>query len=85
MKKSELVALLQAEIAAQGDGEVCEHAAKLLTPPTEEEQAIRGKRLAEVLRLRKDPEYKDRYQTSWGGKTAVGVFATVRRLVAESQ
>lgn len=84
MKKSELVTRLQAEIAACGDGEVCEYAIELLTPPSEEVQAIRGAHLAEVLKLRKDPEYKDRYQTTWGGKTALGVFASVRRLMAEN-
>lgn len=85
MKKSELVAQLQAEINAYGDGEVSEATLKMLAPLSEEAQAARGKILAEVLKLRKDSEHKDRFQTTWGSKTEIGVFATVRRLVDEGE
>jgi hypothetical protein len=86
MKKSELIAQLQAEIAANGDSEVSEATSHLTAAPLNEEtQAARGQLLAEVLKLRKDSEHKDRFQTTWGSKTAIGVFATVRRIVDEGQ
>ena len=83
MKKSELIARLQADIAAHGDGEIQSDILKALDPLSEEVEAARGKQLAEVLYLRKDSEHKDRYQTSIGTKTAIGLFATVRRIVIE--
>jgi hypothetical protein len=85
MKKSELIARLQADIAAAGDGQVSEALLKEATALSEETQAKRGQLLAEVLKLKKDPEHKDRFQTTWGTKTALGVFATVHRIVVEGQ
>lgn len=86
MKKSELIAQLQTEIAAYGDGEVSEVTLQLIQPLDEATQQARGKLLADVLKLKKDTEHKDRYQMGeWGTKTAIGVFATVRRIIDEGE
>lgn len=83
MKKSELIAQLQADIAAFGDGEVGETTLKGLASLTEEQKIARGKLFAEVFKLKKDPEHKDRFQTTVGTKTALGVFVTAKRMVEE--
>ncbi len=50
---------------------------------TEQQEAERGALLAHVLKLRKDSEHKDRWQTTWGTKTDLGLFRTVKRIVEE--
>lgn len=52
---------------------------------TEEQQKERGQLIADVLKLRKDPEHKDRYQTTWGTKTALGIFLVVERIIQEGK
>lgn len=47
---------------------------------TIEEQDAIGKKIAMMLCLRKDSQYKDRFQTTWGNKTAIGIFNTIIRL-----
>lgn len=85
MKKSVLIAQLQAEIAAYGDGEVSAETLNLLKPLDKDAQQARGNLLAEVLYLRKDSEHKDRFQTSGGTKTAIGIFATVRSIIDKGE
>lgn len=34
--------------------------------------------------LKKDPEHKDRRQTSFGTKTKQGLFASIKRIIAEN-
>lgn len=36
-----------------------------------------GRVLAETLKLKRDPEHKDRWQTTWGSKTNAGLARTV--------
>lgn len=50
---------------------------------SDREKEIIGQRLAEILNLRRSREHKDRWTTEWGTKTAIGIFATVKRLVNE--
>ena len=83
MKKSELVAQLQTEIAMHGDGEVSGAVLNAFLSLTDNEQRVRGEYLAEVLMLKKDTEHKDRFQTNVGTKRAIGIFATVRRIIFE--
>ena len=45
---------------------------------SEEEQARRGEAIAKALRLKRDPDYPDRYTTEWGTKTALGLFRTLQ-------
>lgn len=44
-------------------------------------QIERGKRLAEILQLKKDSKFEDRYKTEWGSKTALGLFHTVHAII----
>ena len=41
-----------------------------------------GKAWADVLMLKKSPDHHDRYLTTWGDKTALGVYEVVTRLVS---
>lgn len=50
---------------------------------TEKQKERQGEEIAQLLMLRKSKEYKDRYLTSWGTKTAIGVFEVVRRIGRE--
>ena len=40
-----------------------------------------GAKLAEVLKLRCDPDHSDRWQTTWGTKTNIGLARSVARIV----
>ncbi len=43
-----------------------------------------GYELAIALRLHKDPEHKDRWQTGWGTKTNAGLARTNLRILEEA-
>lgn len=47
---------------------------------TESEEAAFGESIARIFKLSRDREYKDRYQTAWGTKTALGLFRTFTRI-----
>jgi hypothetical protein len=47
---------------------------------SEDDKKRIGLKLAAMLQLKRDSEHKDRFQTTWGTKTAIGVFETVLRL-----
>ena len=42
-----------------------------------------GERWARILMLKRSHEYADRYQTTWGDKTALGIYLVMCRLVGE--
>jgi hypothetical protein len=53
---------------------------------TDEEKILRGKKLAEILNLKLHLAYaedneKTRYHTTWGDKTALGLYNTVERIL----
>lgn len=50
---------------------------------TIEEQNKIGKEIAHLLCMKKDRQNKDRYQTTWGNKTAIGLFSTILRLAED--
>lgn len=50
---------------------------------TDEELDRTGEKIAEVLQLKRDREYKDRWQTTWGNKTSRGIALTVSRIMDE--
>jgi hypothetical protein len=53
---------------------------------TQEEQIKRGEKIIEIFGLKEDKQEKynpKRYLTSWGNKTALGVFLTCQRLIEE--
>lgn len=51
---------------------------------TRDDEAERiGQALAKSLRLRRDPEHRDRWQTSWGSKTNIGLARTIIAQLAE--
>jgi len=52
---------------------------------TEAEEMRRGNLLAHVLKLRRDVEYSDRWQTEWGTKTALGLFRSVERIIRDGE
>jgi hypothetical protein len=43
-----------------------------------------GAKLAELLRLKRDPDHRDRWQTSWGSKTNAGLARSVIATIAET-
>ena len=47
---------------------------------TIEEQDKIGKEIAKIFMMKKDKEHKDRYQMSWGSKTAFGLVETLKRI-----
>lgn len=54
---------------------------------TENEEFIRGLQIAEIFGLKKARKmagFNDRYETSWGTKTALGLYRMVKRLADES-
>jgi hypothetical protein len=48
-----------------------------------EDQDRIGKEIAKMLCLKKDRAHKDRYQTTWGNKTAIGIFNTIIKLAGD--
>ena len=42
-----------------------------------------GARLADVLQLRRDREHKDRWQTTAGNKTDLGIYRTIVAIILE--
>lgn len=49
------------------------------------QKSEQGKQWADILMLKKSPEHNDRYLTSWGDKTALGIYLTIKRLVEEAE
>lgn len=56
---------------------------------TNEQEEIKlakfGEEVAEMLMLRKDKEHQDRWQTTWGSKTNVGLARCIIRVVEDFQ
>jgi hypothetical protein len=50
---------------------------------TEQEQAEMGRKLAKVFHMKRDPQRRDRWQTTWGNKTDLGLFRTIVGVVEE--
>lgn len=48
---------------------------------SEEEENKRGAILRECLLLRRTREHRDRVNTTWGTKTDLGLFRTVKRII----
>lgn len=46
------------------------------------QQQLAGEKLIEVLQLRR--KANDRVNTTWGDKTAMGLYLTVKRIIEES-
>ena len=65
--------------------EFCKEHRRSFTMIEDDEKAA-GEALVKILKLRKDPVYKDRYQLGCGylNKTALGVWRTVRWLVEKA-
>lgn len=59
------------------------------TELSEGEMIMRGMQIAEICGLKRHPDYSDagqrgdRYITTWGTKTALGLYLTMKRLVDE--
>tara|TARA_Y100000310_G_scaffold192564_1_gene192518 strand:+ start:856 stop:1065 length:210 start_codon:yes stop_codon:yes gene_type:complete len=43
-----------------------------------------GAAIAELLELKPCPEHPDRWQTTWGTKTDLGLYLTVKRYIDEA-
>jgi hypothetical protein len=53
---------------------------------TNEEILKRGLLLAEVLQLKETEEHNDkRYKTTWGTKTAYGLYLTAKRIIEQGE
>jgi len=48
---------------------------------SEQEQTKIGEQLVKALKLKRDTEHKDRYQTTWGTKTPLGVYRTIEGII----
>jgi hypothetical protein len=48
---------------------------------TEAQEIAAGRSLAYGLKLRRDKEHRDRWQTNWGSKTDLGLWRTVQRMI----
>ena len=48
---------------------------------TKEQQTRKGEEIAELLNLKHSADFTDRYDTSGGDKTALGLYLTVKRLM----
>jgi len=48
---------------------------------TDQEKADLGKEWANILMLKRSPDHRDRYLTTWGDKTARGIYEVINRLV----
>jgi hypothetical protein len=48
---------------------------------SDDEKSALGQAWAEILQLKKSREHKGRYLTTWGDKTALGIYAVMIRLV----
>jgi len=48
---------------------------------SDDEKSALGQAWANILMLKKSPDHKDRYLTTWGDKTALGIYLVMIRLV----
>ena len=44
-----------------------------------------GAALAEVLKLKRDPDHRDRWQTTWGSKTSAGLARSVLEILVSAR
>jgi len=44
----------------------------------------RGEEIARVLMLKRDPEHKDRWQTTHGSKTSIGLARTMQGILSDA-
>jgi len=49
----------------------------------EKELEAIGKEIAKIFMMKKDKEHKDRYQMTWGNKTAIGLVYTLLRIAED--
>lgn len=49
----------------------------------EKQLNLLGDRLAKALKMKRDPEHRDRWQTAWGTKTGTGLVLMLKRAMAE--
>ena len=52
---------------------------------SEEEEARRGELIAFVLNLKRSENFPDRVDTTWGNKTMVGLYRTMKRIVGQGE
>jgi len=55
---------------------------------SEQEKILIGEKLVEILMLRQDKSEKyipKRYLTTWGNKTALGLYGTIKRIIEENE
>ena len=52
---------------------------------TEDQERKAGEALVKIFQMRPDLEHLDRVRTTWGTKTSIGVFRTIRRIVKQAE
>ena len=52
---------------------------------TDEQKEYRGNYLAEIFKLKRDKEFKDRYITEWGNKSAIGIYEIAKRIIERGE
>ena len=57
---------------------------KIQTEITDTEKIKRGQIIAYVLKLKRDSKHHDRFQTTWGNKTTLGLYLTTKRLIEKA-
>jgi len=51
---------------------------------SDKQKTARGQTIIDVFLLRPDRTHKNRVRTTWGNKTALGVYETMKRLLSEA-
>jgi cytochrome c peroxidase len=67
------------------DGEIAQAWPEEVIQPalTDKEMNAIGDEIAEILCMRRDPNYRDRWKTTWGNKTGLGLIHTLQRILKD--
>lgn len=52
---------------------------------TTQEKEKRGQLIAEIFGLKKDKDFPGRYFSTWGNKTALGIYETTLRIIEKGE
>ena len=58
---------------------------KQTTEIDEAEAKRRGQMIAEAFHFKRDKNYSDRWRCTWGNKTSLGVYYTLKRMIEDGK